>query len=373
MFLNVISLFVGFLCLLTGGFMIFNKIQNHKTNIYFIIILFVVGIQRFTYAIEFLGIVKNSYSPLKIKLSLGLFLVPVYYLFFRRLIHGFDQLKKELLHFIPPILLIIIKVLFVGYQINVYYFVFYSTFYFVLIVVLYYNFINRKNTSMLQKLSYQQIKNWLLFMGSLTLLLFAFSNYFVFYPSIGLGTFYKYSSLLWLLVLVYMFKNPVVVFGEQYFLKNMQTEGTSAFLIWSKKRLLPLEEKDKIVFNTIAKRIDLIISEIKVLEHSAQFLSQITFTADALSKQLKIPRRHLEFVFKYYCTYSVSDYSNLVKIKYAVTLINSGFLEDYTIESLGEKCLFKSRFTFSKNFKKFVGVSVSDYIISDVESQMKFF
>jgi hypothetical protein len=29
--------------------------------------------------------------------------------------------------------------------------------------------------------------------------------------------------------------------------------------------------------------------------------------------------------------------------------------------SLEEKCLFHKRFTFSKNFKKFVGISVSDF------------
>jgi AraC-like DNA-binding protein len=43
-------------------------------------------------------------------------------------------------------------------------------------------------------------------------------------------------------------------------------------------------------------------------------------------------------------------------------LINDGHLEKYTIEHLGTACLFNSRFTFSKNFKKFIGVSVSDYL-----------
>jgi hypothetical protein len=34
---------------------------------------------------------------------------------------------------------------------------------------------------------------------------------------------------------------------------------------------------------------------------------------------------------------------------------------------LGDKCLFNSRFTFSKNFKKFMGVSVSDYVIGNLK------
>ena len=69
-------------------------------------------------------------------------------------------------------------------------------------------------------------------------------------------------------------------------------------------------------------------------------------------------------MFKYYCNYSVSDFTNLVKINYAVLLINEEYLDNYTIEHLGEVCLFNSRFTFSKNFKKFMGLSVSDYVIN---------
>ena len=372
MFLIVISLFVGFLCLMTVVFMIFNKVNNHKTNIYFIIILFVVGIQRFTYAIEYLGIVKNTYSPLKLKLSLGLFLVPIYYLFFRRLVQGSGEFKKEFVHFIPPSVVILLNIFFNENQINFYYFVFYSTFYLVLLLLLLDKFRKRKNTSMLQILNDQHIKKWLLLMISLTFLLFIFANYFVFNSSVGLGNFYKYSSLLWLLVLIYMFKNPIVIFGDHYLLKNSQLKEPREFLIWSRKILKPIEDKDKIVYNTTLKKIDFIISNIQTLQKSVPMLSQSALTAETLSKKLQVPRRHIEFVFKYYCRYSISDFSNLVKVCYALSLINEGFLDHFTVASLGEKCLFNSRFTFSTNFKKFVGISVSDYINSDFNTKFLF-
>ena len=51
----------------------------------------------------------------------------------------------------------------------------------------------------------------------------------------------------------------------------------------------------------------------------------------------------------------------MIKINYALTLISDGYLNQYTVEALGEKCLFKSSFTFSQNFKKFVGTSVREY------------
>lgn len=351
--------------------MIFNPNGNHKTNVYFIVILILVGVQRFIYALEILGFVQDTYSPLQKNLRLGFYIVPVYYLFFKRLIRGFDKLKKELLHFIFPTVIIAINLVFFNSEINRLIFLIYSSAYFIVTLIMLKEFIYRKNTSMFQKKSYREIKTWLILMIILTFVLIIYSNYFLFSESssqITLGTFYKYSSLLWLLVLIYMFKNPIVIFGENYLLKNIELNDQQEFLIWSRKRLKTIEEKDKIVYSTILNRIDLIISDIQILQKSDEMLSTTTFTADTLSKQLKIPRRHLEFVFKYYCHYSINDFSNLVKVNYAVSLINDGYLDSYTVESLGEKCLFNSRFTFSKNFKKFIGVSVSDFVNSTVKS-----
>lgn len=362
MFLELVSLIVGFLCVLIAGFMIFNKNKNHKTNVYFVIILFFVGIQRFTYAIESFRIVENTYSPLKIKLSFGLFLVPVYYLFFRRLTKGVYQVKNELLHFTLPTLLILINAVYVDLKMSFYYFVLYSTIYFVLILGLSKKFIKRKNTTMLQILTYKQLKNWLLLMISLTFLLFVFSNYYLFNSSIGLDAFYKYSSLIWLAILIYMFKNPVLIFGELNLLKNLQKNTSQDILIWNSKPLKSIEEKDKILYNAILNKIDSIILDIKKLQKSVPVIATTTLTTKTIAQELKIPKSHLELVFKYYCHYSINDFSNLIKVNYALSLINQGYLKSYTVASLGEKCLFKSRYTFSKNFKKFVGVSVSDFV-----------
>ncbi|MEZ7504700.1 helix-turn-helix domain-containing protein [Flavobacterium sp. Arc2] len=226
---------------------------------------------------------------------------------------------------------------------------------------------------MLEMISYSHIKTWLLLMISLTFLLFVYSNYFLLSGTnaqMNLGSFYRYSSLLWLLLLIYMFKNPIVIFGEHYLLKNMHLNESTEFLVWSRKLLKPVEEKDKVVYSTISKRIDFIISDIQILQKSVPMLTTTTLTVSTLSKNLIIPKRHLEFVFKYYCHYSINDFSNLVKITYALSLIKEGYLDSYTVASLGEKCLFNSRFTFSKNFKKFIGISVSDYINSTVKSKL---
>lgn len=205
-------------------------------------------------------------------------------------------------------------------------------------------------------------------MMTVTFLLIVYTNCFVFQDfttPMNLSLFYQYSSLVWLALLLYMFKNPVIIFGEYTLLKNIQSNEPQEFKIWNQKPLQALTDNDKIVSQTLLNKIDLIILEIKNLQKSAPFISANTLNAETLSKALKIPKRHVDFIFKYHCHYSINDFSNLVKVNYAVSLINEGYLEKYTVASLGEKCLFNSRFTFSKNFKKFVGVSVSEFTSSN--------
>ena len=366
MFLNIISFLVGFLCLFVMALMLFNSRLNRKTNIYLIIILFLVGLQRFLNGIELLELTEVIYSPLKIRLSAAFFIVPIYYLFFNRLIRGTSNLKKELLHFILPILFVSVDVLIVNYQLDYYFYLTFSVVYFGLILNLVFGLINNKKRSMFEKGSYETIRTWTILMCLITFLLLLFSNYFLFNlveARTNLNNFYRFSSLLWLIALIYIFKNPIIIFGEHTLLKSIQLNEPQEFLIWSRKPLKSIEQKDAVLSNNISAKIDTIILSIQKLQKSSHALSKITFTASNLAKELKIPRSHVEFVFKYYCHYSINDFSNLIKINYAVSLINEGYLEKYTIASLGDKCLFNSRFTFSKNFKKFMGISVSDYIL----------
>ena len=362
MFLNVISLFVGFLCLFVVVLMLFSSQPKHKINGYLIAILIVVGLQRFLYAVQALGLTNSTYNPIEIKPLFAFFIVPIYYLFFNRLIYNNGKLKKELSHFIFPALFFLINLVIIDYRINSLVYLVYSILYFVLIIITVKRFIYKKKISMLDKISYRAKKNWVLFMLFLTFLLVIYSNCFLLIGlSAHLDAFYRYSSLFWFIILFFMFKNPVIIFGEYFLLKNLQLNDPKDFQVWNRKPIKAIEENDAIVYNTIFDRIDFIIMEIKNLQKSVPLISTTTLNAETLAKELKIPKRHLDFIFKYFCLYSINDFSNLVKVDYALSLIHEGYLEKYTVDSLGKKCLFNSRFTFSKNFKKFVGVSVSNF------------
>ena len=365
MFLNVLSLLVGFLCLFVVLLMFLNPNPNRRTNGYLIVILMVVGLQRFLYSIEALGFTEIIFSPLKIKPILVFYIVTVYYLFFSRLINSTSSFKKELLHFILPTVLIVVNFWYVNYSLFSFFYLLYSIVYFIFIVGKVREFFYRKNQSMLGKMSSQTIKTWLLLMLAVSFLLIIYSNCFLFsdlYYKIILSEFYRYSSLIWFVILLYMFKNPVLIFGELNLLKSVQKNTPQDIIIWNAKPLRVIEDKDKLLYNAIVDKIDSLILDIQTLQKSVPIISSTTLTTKAIAQELKIPKSHLDLVFKYYCHYSVNDFSNLVKVNYALSLINDGYLKSYTVASLGEKCLFNSRFTFSKNFKKFIGVSVSDFV-----------
>jgi AraC-like DNA-binding protein len=50
-----------------------------------------------------------------------------------------------------------------------------------------------------------------------------------------------------------------------------------------------------------------------------------------------------------------------MRLIHALNLINEGYLDNFTIETLGEKCHFNSRTSFYRHFKKHLGVSPSQF------------
>lgn len=370
MALNVFSLLVGFLCFFAGLLMLFNQKPSRTTNVYLIIMLLLAGIQRFINGIEILGLTQVTYSPLKIRLVAVFMVVPVHYLFYRRLLQVHTTIKGELLHFILPTIFLFISFFI---KLHNYTYPIFSSAYLLAVLILVNRNLKIKKRSILEKGNYERIKTLTLLMTLISISLFISSNYFLFSdPQIGvnLNDFYRLSSLLWLGVVIYIFNNPVFIFGEEKLVKNIQANKPQEFLIWSSKPLKSIEQRDQQVYDKISNKIAAIILKVQKLQKSQTALSTITFTATALAKEAKIPRSHVELIFKYHCHYSINDFSNLVKINYAVMLINKGYLETYTIDSLGKQCLFNSRFTFAANFKKFMGVSVSDFVLMNTVDKL---
>jgi AraC-like DNA-binding protein len=176
----------------------------------------------------------------------------------------------------------------------------------------------------------------------------------------SLDKFYRGSSILWAVALLYLILNPVIVFGKDY-LHNQLILKSKLFSPWSYKTIKKTETKDLILLKKVNKSIPELIYKLKLLEQDFNFLMQKKNNAKSLSKKLKIPNTHLKFFFKYHCKLSFHEYLNLLKVALAIELIGQGFLNDRTVDSLSNTCHFESRNTFYKNFKKFTGSSPSRF------------
>lgn len=367
MLLNIISLFTGFISICLGVFILFNKENKSKTNFYFIIILLLFGFTRFEFTLETLGIINPIFNPLRFRSSFALFLIPVFYLFLDKIIKQQAQTIKDLYYFIPTISsLIIIEVSpfinldthkyislinFLGYYLSIFYQ--FRTYFYI-------------KKSDFQTTKYlQSVKTWTLMVLFLftTIIILGITFLFVVENRIQImQNFYKYSSFAWLFIFYYLFKNPIIIFGEQYLIKNIQISKKEDFLIWSLTANRKTEKKDLPLYKNCKDNIANLIFEIRKIEDNEAIISKETLKIDFLTKSLKAPKSHLEFVFKYHCQYSANDYVNLIKIKYALRLIDSGYLNSMTINALAEKTLFSARTTFFSNFKKFMGVPITTYL-----------
>ena len=372
MLLNIISLFVGFLSLFIILLICINPIKRNERNIYFIVILFISGILHFSNGLNFLNLTQVNYTLIIIKPVLTFYIVPVYYLFFQRIMVKDFMLKKELLHFIFPTLLLLINFWYINFKTFALVYAFYSIAYLIMLLVKVKMFFFTKDKSILGKMNKNVIKTWLVLMLFITVSIFLLYSNIILFSDIHnriiiITNYLKYSSLLWFIPLYYLFSNPNIIFGEEYLLKKLKKIKPQDHLIWNAKPLKNPADIDKKLYNILFNRINSInsinsiIIGIQNLEKSVLIISKKTLNAKIIAEELNIPKRHIDLIFKYYCHYSVNDYTNFIKINYALTLINDGYLNEYTVEALGEKCLFKSRFTFSQNFKKFVGTSVSEY------------
>lgn len=110
---------------------------------------------------------------------------------------------------------------------------------------------------------------------------------------------------------------------------------------------------------------DKILSYIKKIEHlsfQTQFFRNPSITIDDLSTELKIPKSHLSYLFKFHCNTSFSNYKRLIKIEEAVKLLDTDFIKNNTFEALAIEVGFTSYTSFFTAFKAITGKSPQDYL-----------
>lgn len=366
MVFTLLSFFVGFALLLLVFFVWINNQKDKKLNIYFLLILVVAGMQRFLQGIEAFGLIASFKNPFVGNFMYQFFMVVVVYLFFDNLLYKITPRRKVMLHLVFPTLFAGVSILFnLDLELVKVVFFLFSTLYVVFPSVLIWKYVyQRKNYKEL--LHFQSIKTWATFMFSIYGIIYILSNYyFITGSQQGVNAFfvqfYDASSLVWLVIVFYILKNPIILYGEQLLLKNLNAASTEELVVWRGVKLEPTEKEDLEVEKKVSEKVEKLIYAIKEFELGLLEKFVELPSLKELAFQLNCPQSHLKYVFKYHSYCSFSEYQTILKVKCALKLIKSGYLDIHTIDSLAVSCLFSQRSTFYYSFKKLIGYTPTEY------------
>ena len=330
-------------------------------NNYFIVILLFVGSIRI---IPFLYFITNSNEPaynqlLFFSIVSSIVVIPLFYIYLNSLI--LIKPRKWYYHMIIPLLVIILLIA-VDSVSRLHFGLFISSYYLLYIissVILVVKFLREKPNNLIRSAFVKNVKNWIVVLTitySVTFLILTrsiivfdfFNNDYNFAESFVL------SSIGWLFILTYLMTN------RNLFLNNFNNksikEGHLNF--WSFNAIHKVDSKDSL-YNKL--KPEEMIQNIIALESNFKIISNNQITLKYISERLNIPVYLLKLLFKYHNSLSVVEYQNVLKVNNAIHFIQNGYLNSFTIDSLSNKVGFNSRITFYKNFKKYVGLSVTEY------------
>ena len=80
-----------------------------------------------------------------------------------------------------------------------------------------------------------------------------------------------------------------------------------------------------------------------------------------LSRHLKTNRTYLSLTIRKNCNSSFVDYVNLHRVNEARKLLSDVSTKNYTLEAICKMAGFQSKSTFNNAFKKFVGLTPSEF------------
>jgi AraC-like DNA-binding protein len=367
MLLSFFSFLVGSALLLLVFFVLINRQKDKKLNLYFLIIIGMFGMNRFLLGVEEFNLIDSFKSPIKDNFMHQFFTVVVSYLFFDNLLFKVTPFKKVIPHFIFPAVFVLGTVLFpLNFLVIKEVFFLFSTVYVVFPGFLVWKYVyQRKNYK--DRIHYQSIKD---------LALLSYSVYFIFYvvynymfltnpQETGSGhfdQFYMISSWGLLFLIIYIIRNPVILYGEKLLLKNLTNTSKEEVVAWRSIKLEPTEPEDLDVEKKVKHKVEAIIFAIKKFEEELLEEFVVLPSLKELAFKLDYPQSHLKYVFNYYSFCTFGEYQNNLKIKFALKLIKSGYLDTRTIDSLATRCLFANRRTFYRNFNKWVGFTPTEYL-----------
>jgi AraC-like DNA-binding protein len=360
----LISLFTGAFCFFTIFTVLsFGRNENLFNN-FWIVALTLVGFVRLFPFLNFVLDDSGYIILLPIATLSVYFVLPLVYLNFKKTIRG--QVNKSwITHLIVPVVtsILFLTIAEIPKTYFAIFFICFYLFYMVMSARLVINYIQRVDYNLIENLRKNRIKVYLLVLLlakllGLIVLVIQILKFISSKENFDFNTTLALGSIGWILVLAYTILNKDLVISKSKFsdLKN------EMILFWSSKSLRKIEKSDLALYDKLD--VTSLIDKILNLESKYEFIKDNELDKRYISKTLKVPEYQVRLLFAYHNFLSSTEYKNAIKINQSVRLLNNGYLDSLTVDSLSQKVGFKSRITFYNNFRKFIGVSVSDYVKS---------
>jgi AraC-like DNA-binding protein len=303
------------------------------------------------------------------------------YLYFKRLSELKSLFKKrDLLHFLAPIL-IIGTIWLNNYLSEEFYIIFLKIgiFFFLLMSFIYLftcykllknNAWNRRSDIVVFDNQFKLIKQWTQILFIILIVMFIkFTLNIVIYEDLlwfkNQNQYLWIVALVWIVVYFKMLYSPEILYGYQAFQNKIIDYKKSVIVfdeIWITTGKQVLNKQDSILQQKILTSIQHYIIEIEDLIINTNIFLFENFDIGYLANKLGIPKSHVFYIFKYHSNVSFVDLKKIIRIQKAIELIDEGYLKNNTLEALSIQTGFSSYSTFFKSFKSITGGSPKDYI-----------
>lgn len=368
---------VGLLGLITTTIVFIQHKSNRAINLYLILLFCLISIRFLLETIFYFykNLIPNfSYFPFFI------IIIPLFHLYIKNIIANTKQYRlKELWHFVFPL------VLSFGNLLNNYYyflgkysvvilniiFVVYAIIYLAIdFLLLKKNVWNRNSKIQIIDVQNNLLRKWTLFLFviyiaiSIRLIMTLFFDLLNSSFSAGKNQLWI-SGILWIIIFVKILITPEILFGYNALYKKINEQkklDLSLNEIWVLIEKTNFKnQQDEILKVKIYGDLIKNIKNIERLAFEEKSFRKPKTSATEIAKKLDIPKSHLNFIFKYHCKITFTEFKNIIKIYDALQLIESGFLKINTLDALAIKVGFSSYNPFFTSFKDVTGSTPQAY------------
>ncbi len=180
-------------------------------------------------------------------------------------------------------------------------------------------------------------------------------------------SFHSVHSILWIIIYITFFSQPTVLYGLQRIdlFSNSEVKDVDDLLkakfSW---RRFPSEIQNK-MDQQLSIKLDPKVPEIiRKLESKMAIKVMVknpNVNIEALSDKLELPKSHVQYVFKYYADFSFVEFRSKIRVYYAVSKMQQGFLSKNTMDALAKESGFSSYNPFYAAFKSEFGTGPSEF------------